>query len=309
MGRVGVDVYPQQIGVALEDVTSFGKYLGGSATNVAVAAARHGRRTAVITRTGADPFGRYIHQALRGLRRRRPLRRRAVPDLPTPVDVLRDLPAGRLPAVLLPPAQGARPGDPRRRARPRRDPGRRRLLGDRHRAVRGAAPRRHVAALEARGGHGITVLDLDYRPMFWPSARRSARGTSRGAVDWSTSRSATSTSARSPSASGSRRPRPRRCSTRGRAGGGQAGPGGVLGVARRRRRSSYRRCRSRSSTGSAPATRSAARCATACWPAGTSSGSCGSPTRPAPSWPAAGLRRRDADHRRARGSCWSGSRR
>ncbi len=40
MGRVGVDLYPQQAGVHLEDVETFAKYLGGSATNVAVAAAR-----------------------------------------------------------------------------------------------------------------------------------------------------------------------------------------------------------------------------------------------------------------------------
>jgi 5-dehydro-2-deoxygluconokinase len=33
MGRVGVDLYPLQIGVGLEEVTSFGKFLGGSATN------------------------------------------------------------------------------------------------------------------------------------------------------------------------------------------------------------------------------------------------------------------------------------
>ena len=38
MGRIGVDIYPLQTGVGLEDVTSFGKDLGGSATNVAVAA-------------------------------------------------------------------------------------------------------------------------------------------------------------------------------------------------------------------------------------------------------------------------------
>ena len=84
MGRVGVDIYPDQIGVRLEDVTSFGKYLGGSPTNVAVAAARHGRRSAVITRTGDDPFGRFVHKALRGFgvddryveRRRRTCRRR-----------------------------------------------------------------------------------------------------------------------------------------------------------------------------------------------------------------------------------------
>ena len=65
MGRVGVDVYPLRIGVGLEDVETFGKFLGGSATNVAVAAARHGRRTAVVTRVGADPFGRYVRRALR----------------------------------------------------------------------------------------------------------------------------------------------------------------------------------------------------------------------------------------------------
>jgi sugar/nucleoside kinase (ribokinase family) len=54
MGRVGVDLYPLQAGLALADVTTFGKFLGGSATNVAVAAARHGRRSAVITRTGDE---------------------------------------------------------------------------------------------------------------------------------------------------------------------------------------------------------------------------------------------------------------
>ena len=66
MGRIGVDLYPLQTGVPLPQVTSFGKFLGGSATNVAVAAARLGRRTAVITRTGDDPFGTYLHEALKG---------------------------------------------------------------------------------------------------------------------------------------------------------------------------------------------------------------------------------------------------
>src|SRR5690349_11452811 len=65
MGRIGVDLYPQQVGVGLDQVESFGKYLGGSASNVAVAAARYGRRTGVIARSGDDPFGRLRHQALR----------------------------------------------------------------------------------------------------------------------------------------------------------------------------------------------------------------------------------------------------
>ena len=62
LGRTGVDIYPLEHGVGLEDVQTFQKFLGGSATNVAVAAARYGRRVALVTRTGEDPFGRYVRQ-------------------------------------------------------------------------------------------------------------------------------------------------------------------------------------------------------------------------------------------------------
>ena len=60
IGRTGVDIYPLDHGVGLEEVSTFQKFLGGSATNVAVAAARYGRSAALVTRTGADPFGRYV---------------------------------------------------------------------------------------------------------------------------------------------------------------------------------------------------------------------------------------------------------
>ena len=43
IGRCGIDIYPLQVGLGLEDVESFGKFLGGSPTNVAVAAARYGQ--------------------------------------------------------------------------------------------------------------------------------------------------------------------------------------------------------------------------------------------------------------------------
>ena len=66
MGRVSVDLYPEQIGVPLAKVTTFAKSLGGSATNVAVAASRLGRRAAVITKVGADGFGDYVREALAG---------------------------------------------------------------------------------------------------------------------------------------------------------------------------------------------------------------------------------------------------
>src|SRR5215207_2068743 len=84
IGRLGVDIYPLQIGTSLRYVESFGKFLGGSAANVAVAAARLGRRSALISHTGADPFGEFLHDAMQGFgvddRFVTP-----VPDLPTPV--------------------------------------------------------------------------------------------------------------------------------------------------------------------------------------------------------------------------------
>ncbi len=55
---------PLQIGVGLEHVESFGKFLGGSAANVAVAAARLGNRSALISGVGADPFGRFVRAEL-----------------------------------------------------------------------------------------------------------------------------------------------------------------------------------------------------------------------------------------------------
>src|ERR671910_876545 len=66
MGRVGVDLYPEQSGVPLREVETFAKSLGGSPTNVAVGAARYGHRAAVITKVGADGLGAYVRQALRG---------------------------------------------------------------------------------------------------------------------------------------------------------------------------------------------------------------------------------------------------
>jgi 5-dehydro-2-deoxygluconokinase len=64
MGRVSVDLYPEQIEVPLAEVETFAKSLGGSATNVAVAAARLGYPSAVITKVGDDAFGPYVRKAL-----------------------------------------------------------------------------------------------------------------------------------------------------------------------------------------------------------------------------------------------------
>lgn len=170
MGRVGVDVYPEQIGVGLDEVTSFGKFLGGSATNVAVAAARLGRRSAVITRTGDDPFGRFVHRALDGF---------GVDDrfvssvagLPTPVTFCEIFPPDHFPLYFYrfptAPDLQIRADELALEAIRAADVFWVTVTGLSQEPSREAT----LAALEAREGRGVTVLDLDYRPMFWESAQ------------------------------------------------------------------------------------------------------------------------------------------
>ena len=173
MGRIGVDLYPQQVGVGLDQVESFGKYLGGSASNVAVAAARYGRRTAVITRTGDDPFGRFLHQALRnyGVDDRYVT---PVKHLPTPVTFCEIFPPDDFPLYFyrLPKAPDLEiyESELNREAITEAGVFWVTVTGLSEEPSRTAT----LAALEARARKDITVLDLDYRPMFWPS-REQAR--------------------------------------------------------------------------------------------------------------------------------------
>lgn len=64
VGRSCVDLYGEQIGGRLEDMTSFAKYIGGSPTNTAVGASRLGLNAGLLTRVGADHFGRFIREQL-----------------------------------------------------------------------------------------------------------------------------------------------------------------------------------------------------------------------------------------------------
>jgi len=64
LGRLGVDLYAQQVGARLEDVSSFAKYLGGSSANIAFGTARLGLRSAMLSRTGDDHMGRFLIESL-----------------------------------------------------------------------------------------------------------------------------------------------------------------------------------------------------------------------------------------------------
>lgn len=174
MGRCGVDIYPEQIGVSLAEVGSFTKAVGGSATNVAVAAARYGRRSAVITRTGADPFGDYIHRALKefGVDDRWVT---AVPTLPTPVTFCEIYPPDDFPIYFY-----RYPKAPDLEIHPDE------LDID---AIDAAGvfwttgtglsqePSRSatLAAIRSRRRRQFTVHDIDHRPMFWSSVDEARR--------------------------------------------------------------------------------------------------------------------------------------
>ncbi|PXY16855.1 5-dehydro-2-deoxygluconokinase [Prauserella flavalba] len=167
VSRVGVDLYPEQSGVPLAEVRTFAKSLGGTATNVAVAAARLGRRTAVLTKVGRDGFGDYVRTALRGFGVS-PDHVGTAPRLQTPV-VFCALDPPEDPPLLF-----------------YREP----LAPDLALEVKDvpwevvesvpllwvtgtgvcAEPARSTQheILRHRGRRAHTVLDLDYRPMFWP---------------------------------------------------------------------------------------------------------------------------------------------
>ena len=64
VGRVGVDLYGEELHAGFVESRRFQKSIGGSPTNVAVAAARLGRRAAVVTKVGDDGLGEYVRHAL-----------------------------------------------------------------------------------------------------------------------------------------------------------------------------------------------------------------------------------------------------
>ena len=178
IGRCGIDIYPLQVGVGLEDVESFGKFLGGSPTNVAVAAARYGHDSAVLTGVGNDPFGRFVRTEMRrlGVDDRHVVTKAAYN---TPVTFCEIFPPDNFPLYFY-----------REPSAPDLELTWEDLPLD---AIRDASifwisatglskePSRssHHAALGARDRRRFTIADLDYRPMFWKDKETAHREVSK----------------------------------------------------------------------------------------------------------------------------------
>lgn len=184
IGRCGVDVYPMQTGVGLEDVATFGKFLGGSAANVAVAAARYGHSSALVSRTGDDPFGRFVKRELGDLGVS-PRYVGTETTYPTPVTFCEIFPPDDFPLYFY-----RHPVAPDLLIEPDEMP----LEAIREARLFWATatglsrePSRaaHRAAFAARGRRTHAVLDLDYRAQFWDD-EANASGQIRAALEWCT---------------------------------------------------------------------------------------------------------------------------
>lgn len=168
VGRISVDLYGREPGAGLADPQTFAKAVGGSATNVAVAAARLGHRAAVVTKVGDDALGSFAIADLERLGvetsrigrvagRRTPIVVAGLADPADPEFVFYrepDAPDLQLEPADLPTSLAS--GVP--------------VLW-----VTGSALSREPSAstvreaLDARARRDHVVLDLDYRPSFWAS--------------------------------------------------------------------------------------------------------------------------------------------
>lgn len=175
VGRVSVDLFAEQLDASMTDVTTFRKSIGGTSTNVAVAASRLGHRAATFTRVGDDQFGQYVRAALTDTFGVDSRFVGVDPDLKTPLAFAElDPPAD--PSIIF--------------YREPHAPDENLSLDDIDLAVVRDVPVLWIPAsrfafdrsrdtvttlLEERGRKPHTVLDLDWRHHFWPSMAEAGR--------------------------------------------------------------------------------------------------------------------------------------
>jgi 5-dehydro-2-deoxygluconokinase len=177
VGRISVDLFAEQINTSFSQPQTFHKSIGGSPTNVAVAAAKLGHSSAIVTKVGVDPLGEYVVNKLK--------------SFGVNTDFVKVAESGLTPVVL---ASQDPPEDPkiifhRQPSAPDtqlqvEDLDSNSLLSAKIFWVSACALSQAPTSesifkwLELRGRASQTIIDLDYRPSFWKdetSARSAAQ--------------------------------------------------------------------------------------------------------------------------------------
>jgi 5-dehydro-2-deoxygluconokinase len=164
MGRVGIDLYPDQIETPLSQVRTFTRFVGGFAGNVATGLARLGVRTAIVSRVGAEGHGDYVREWLAG--EGVDVRFLATdPDWQTPPTFCEVWPPDRFPLTFYrkptAPDWQLSPGDfdaEEVASAP--------LLYTTGTGL-AQSPSRETTLAAVRAHRGTTIFDLDWRPTLW----------------------------------------------------------------------------------------------------------------------------------------------
>ena len=169
VGRISVDLFAEQNNTSFSQPQTFHKSIGGSPTNVAVAVAKLGHKSAIVTKVGGDPLGEYVLNKLQ--------------SFGVNTDFVKVSESGLTPVVL---ASQDPPEDPKIIFhRQPFAPDTQLQVGDLDSKTLHAAKIFWVSAcalsqgptadsiynwLDQRSRASHTIIDLDYRPSFWPNA-------------------------------------------------------------------------------------------------------------------------------------------
>ena len=164
MGRVGIDLYPNELETPLSEVRTFTRFVGGFAGNVATGLARLGVRTVIVSRVGAEGHGEYVRAWLtsQGV----DVRFLATdPYWPTPPTFCEVWPPDRFPLTFY-----RRPTAPDWQLSPGDfDPAEVADAPLLYATGTGLAqsPSRETTLGALHNHHGTTIFDLDWRPTLW----------------------------------------------------------------------------------------------------------------------------------------------
>jgi len=169
VGRISVDLFAEQMYTSFSQPQTFHKSIGGSPTNVAVAAAKLGHKSAIVTKVGIDPLGQYVLNKLS--------------EFGVNTDFVKVAESGLTPVVL---ASQDPPEDPKIIFhRQPQAPDTQLTLNDLDTETllaakifwvsacalsNGETAKSAITWLRERGRKQESIIDLDYRPSFWPSA-------------------------------------------------------------------------------------------------------------------------------------------